>query len=121
MLFSEALKNNYEFKRLYLHGKKRADPFLAVYCRKNKTNVNRVGFTVGKKIGNAVKRNRLRRRMKEAYRLNEYRILPGYDIVIVGRTRAVFAGFDELYDSLFSLLTGLGMKKEAQLPGGKGK
>ncbi len=119
MLFSKSLKNNFEFKRLYLHGKKNADPLLAVYCRKNKTAENRVGFTVGKKIGNAVQRNRLRRRMKEAYRLNESQFVPGYDIVIVGRVRASFVGFDALCRSIVELFASLGMLSVHQKTNGK--
>lgn len=117
--FSESLKKNYEFKRLYLRGKKEADPFLAVYCRKNKTAVNRVGITVGKKIGNAVQRNRLRRRIKEAYRINENIFLPGYDIVIVGRVKASFSGFDELCQSMKNLFSKMGIKNNRKSPDGK--
>lgn len=44
-----------------------------------------LGLTVSKKIGNAVTRNRIRRRMREAYRLNEAGFKSGFDIVIVAR------------------------------------
>lgn len=109
MLFSESLKNNYEFKRLYLRGKKRANATLAVYCRKNKTDKNRLGITVGRKIGNAVERNRLRRRIKEAYRTNEKLFNKGFDIVIVGRTKAVFSDFRDIELSLRELFSELGI------------
>ena len=66
----ETLKKNYEFRRLYSRGKSAAAPVLVVYCRQNGTDRGRVGFTVSNKIGNAVVRNGIRRRLREIYRLN---------------------------------------------------
>ena len=74
-----------------------------LYARKNRTGTNRVGITVSKKLGKAVIRNRVRRRIREAYRLNEERFLPGWDIVIVARSRAVEVSFQKLSHSLLSL------------------
>ena len=105
-----SLKKNHEFRRLYARGKTRSDPYLAVYCRRNgRADLNRLGITVGTKIGGAVQRNRLRRRLREAYRINESRLRLGYDLVIVGRVRASHAEFQRLERSLLGLLDGLGM------------
>ena len=90
MKFSGALKFNHIFQRLY-HSKGYCDGYLALYARKNRTDRNRVGITVSKKLGHAVVRNRTRRRLREVYRLNEQRFLPGYDIVVVARTKATFS------------------------------
>ena len=78
------------------HSKGVADGYLVLYARKNRLQENRVGITVSKKLGGAVVRNRVRRRLREIYRLNEERFLPGYDIVVVARSRAVDATFQEL-------------------------
>lgn len=103
------LKQNHEFRRLYQKGKSAASPYLAVYCRKNRYGTTRLGLTVGTKVGNAVVRNRTRRRIKEAYRLNEHRFQPGYDIVVVARVRAAFAKYRDLERSLLQLSDKLGL------------
>ena len=98
-----ALKLNHEFRRLYNKGKTASSPFLAVYCRKNRMNISRLGLTTGVKLGKAVRRNRVRRRLREIYRTNEHRLLPGWDIVIVARVRSVYARYDELERSFLTL------------------
>lgn len=104
-----SLKLNHEFRRLYAKGKTAAAPCLAVYCRKNGKGYTRLGFTVGVKLGHAVVRNRVRRRLKEAYRTNEGRFLPGYDIVVVGRVRAVHARYGEIQRNLLQTADKLGL------------
>ena len=95
MKFSNALKLNHIFQRLY-HTSGYANGLLVLYARKNRTNANRVGITVSKKLGKAHIRNRMRRRLREVYRLNEDQFLPGWDIVVVARTKAIFADFATL-------------------------
>ena len=102
MKYSTSLKLNHIFRRLY-HSNGLADSYLVLYARKNRSETNRVGITVGKKLGHAVVRNRTRRRLREIYRLNEHRFQPGWDIVVVARTRAVKAPFDKLTGSFLSL------------------
>ena len=105
-----SLKKNHQFRRLYARGQTRSDPWLAVYCRRNGcTDRNRLGITVGTRVGGAVQRNRLRRRIREAYRINESRLRLGYDLVVVGRVRAADADFCRLERSLLGLLDGLGL------------
>ena len=102
MKFSSSLKLNHIFRRLY-HTSGQADAFLVLYARKNRTQSNRVGITVSKKLGKAHIRNRIRRRIREVYRLNEDKFQPGWDIVVVARSRAVDAPFDKLTASYLSL------------------
>ena len=102
MKFSSSLKLNHIFQRLY-HTKGVADGYLVLYARKNRTDTNRVGITVSKKLGKANIRNRIRRRLREAYRLNEEKFQPGWDIVVVARSRAVDAPFDKLTKSYLTL------------------
>ena len=102
MIFSSALKLNHIFRRLYATSGY-ANSYLVLYARKNRTSANRVGITVGKKLGHAVVRNRVRRRLREVYRLNEQRFLPGWDIVVVARSRAISAGFPQLTKAYLSL------------------
>lgn len=102
MKFSSSLKLNHIFRRLY-HTSGFADGYLVLYARKNRTDENRVGITVSKKLGKAHVRNYVRRRLREIYRLNEELFQPGWDIVVVARTRAVDAEFDRLTKSYLSL------------------
>jgi len=102
MKFSCALKLNHIFRRLYSTSG-HANSYLVLYARKNRTATNRVGITVGKKLGGAVVRNRVRRRLREVYRLNEARFTPGWDIVVVARSRCIKADFGKLTESYLSL------------------
>ena len=102
MKFSTSLKLNHVFRRRY-RTNGQANSCLVLYARKNRTGTNRVGITVSKKLGKAVVRNRVRRRLREVYRLNEEQFLPGYDIVIVARSRAVDVSFQKLTESLLTL------------------
>ena len=92
MKYSTSLKLNHIFRRLYRTSGV-ADGLLVLYARKNRTDGNRVGVTVSKKLGKAHVRNRTRRRIREVYRLNEEKFQPGWDIVVVARTKAVEAPF----------------------------
>ena len=74
-----------------------------LYARKNRMQANRVGITVSKKLGKAHIRNRIRRRIREVYRLNEDKFQPGWDIVVVARSKALDAPFDALTESYLSL------------------
>ena len=98
-----SLKLNREFRRLYQKGKSAVDPFLAVYCRKNRLGFSRLGLTVGTKVGHAVVRNRVRRRLREIYRLNEDKLVSGIDLVVVARVRAAHAPYRRLEQSFLKL------------------
>ena len=102
MKFSSSLKLNHIFRRLY-HTNGFGSAYLVLYARRNRTNTNRVGITVSKKLGKAHIRNRIRRRLREVYRLNEEKFQPGWDIVIVARSKALDAPFDQLVKSYLAL------------------
>ena len=102
MKYSGSLKLNHIFQRLY-RTNGQANGFLVLYARKNRTGTNRVGITVSKKLGKAHIRNRIRRRLREVYRLNEEKFQPGWDIVIVARSKALDAPFDQLAKSYLAL------------------
>ena len=111
MKFSSSLKLNHIFQRLY-HSKGVADGRLVLYARKNRQQANRVGITVSKKLGKAHIRNRTRRRIREVYRLNEDKFQPGWDIVVVARSKAVDAPFDKLTKSYLALAKKAGILVE---------
>jgi len=109
MKFTSSLTKNYEFKRLYNKGKSVASKYVVVYCIKNNNSENRLGITVSTKLGGAVQRNRIRRRLKEIYRLNEHTLRMGFNIVLVARQRCRHAGWSELESSVLSIFDKLGL------------
>ena len=111
MKFSSSLKLNHIFRRLY-HTSGQANACLVLYARKNRTGTNRVGITVSKKLGKAHIRNRVRRRLREVYRLNEEKFQPGWDIVVVARTRAIDAPFHKLTENYLSLARKAGILRD---------
>ncbi len=111
MKFSCALKLNHIFRRLYATSG-HANGYLVLYARPNRTATNRVGITASKKLGHAVVRNRVRRRLREVYRLNEDRFAPGWDIVVVARSRCVDADFQKLTHAYLSLAKKAGILAE---------
>ncbi len=109
MLFTQSLKKNHLFRRLYQRGKSAVGRYTVVYCRRNGLSCNRLGITASTKIGNAVVRNRVRRRIREAYRLSESSYRRGFDIVVVARSRAAGATFREISDGMFRQAEKLGL------------
>ena len=103
MLFTESLKKNYDFKRVYGEGNFRANKYLVMYVAKNGTGLNRIGVSVSKKNGNSVVRHRIKRLIKESYRLHEVVFNSGLDIVVVARVTAKEAGFKEIESALLHL------------------
>lgn len=114
MVFTQSLKQNHLFRRLYNKGKSSAGRCVVVYCRKNGLSINRLGITAGTKLGHAVVRNRIRRRIREAYRLSESSFICGYDIVVVARHRAVECDFQEISHCLLKQMDKLGLVRKDQ-------
>jgi ribonuclease P protein component len=103
MISSNKLRKNYEFKYVYNNGKVYTNNLLVMYIAKNKSDYNKVGFSVSKKVGNSVERNKVRRRIKECFRLNSFDIKKGYNIVFVSRVRAKDASYSELERAMISI------------------
>lgn len=95
-----SLSENKQFKLLYNRGKSFVYPFFVLYIRPNRFPYNRLGITVGKKVGNAVKRNRAKRVIKEAYRLLETELCIGYDFVLVARSKTPFVSMNVIKKDL---------------------
>ena len=109
-----SLKENHLFRRLYSKGQSAVSPYLAVYVRKNGRNGNRLGFTVSTKLGHAVVRNKVRRRLREIYRLHEAEFKPGVDLVVVARSASVDAEFSALEQAFLQLARRLSLTEQAQ-------
>lgn len=98
------LKRRKDFTQTYKRGKSVASKSVVLCYRKNGRSEMRVGFTVSKKVGNAVVRNKVRRRMKEIVRLHQEMFAPGCDYVFVARVAAAKYPYISLEREMLSLL-----------------
>lgn len=105
MKYAESLKKNYDFRMVYRKGRSLANKYLVVYKYKNDLPYNRIGISVSKKVGNSVVRSRVTRLIRENYRLNEEFIdKEGWDFVVIARSAANGASYQEISSALINLL-----------------
>jgi len=83
------LHQNKKFQAVYRSGKSYANRMVVLYVLPNHSHMRRIGFAAGKKLGGAVVRNRVKRLLRESYRLNQSQLIDGVDLVLVGRQAAV--------------------------------
>ena len=103
MKFSESLKKNSDFQKIYREGKSYANRFLVMYVMENGTDCSRIGISVSKKVGGSVVRHRVKRLIKEAYRLQEEMFNRGLDIVVIARVSAKEISYQETESALLYL------------------
>lgn len=95
MLYTVILKENKDFLALYKKGRYIPSKYSVIYVKPNGRSFNRFGITAGKKIGNAVARNRAKRLIRLAYQRSEINLPIGIDIVIVARNGILGIKSDE--------------------------
>ncbi len=102
---ANGIKKDSEFRQVYKTGKSFANRLLVMYVVKNNLDINRVGFSVSKKIGKAVVRNKVKRRMRESFRLysNEDNLKLGYDFVFIARMPISESDFISTQKSMMNL------------------
>ena len=105
-----------EYDAVYREGRRRSGPEFTVFLRPNSLDLSRFGWSIKKALGNAVRRNRIRRRLREIVRLHRQEIAPGWDIVIHPRSSAATADFAPTAQGLLKLLPRTATAQEA---GGK--
>ena len=98
------LRSNIQFKKVYRSGKSYGNRLIVLFVFKNGLKYNRVGYAVTKKVGNSVTRNRVRRRMKEIYRLNCFKIKKGYDLIFLPRINSKDSSYRNIESAMFHLL-----------------
>ena len=110
MQVTSSIKRNNEFRRIYASGKSAATGNIVLYCKKNRQGKSQLGITVSTKVGKAVTRNRVRRRLREIYRLHEGEICRGFDIIVVARVKSVEATYMQLERDFLRLADKLGLR-----------
>lgn len=85
---TKMLKKNYEFKNVLTKGKKYFGKYIIIYIQKNNINSNKLGIAISKKSANSVHRNKIKRLIRENYRLMESSIKSGYNFVIMWNKNA---------------------------------
>jgi ribonuclease P protein component len=103
MKFSESLKKNQDFQKVYRKGRSYANRLLVMYVLENDTENNRFGISVSKKVGNSVIRHHITRLLRESYRLHEDMFNSGLDIVVIARSTARRANYHEIESALLHL------------------
>ncbi len=117
----QRLRENRDFRLIYSRGRSHANGLAVLYVMRrsgdhaNVASGRRIGFVVSKKLGNAVVRNRIKRRLREAVRLRLPDLREGpFDVIIVGRTGARAAEWKAIEVAITELLRRGGMLRDAQ-------
>ena len=105
------LKSSLDFQSVYTKGRSVANKAAVLYVLPQKPSVDptRVGFAAGKKLGKAVVRNRMRRRIREAVRLLWTRVKPGYLLIVIARQGAKDMPFQQLQTRVTELFERAGV------------
>jgi ribonuclease P protein component len=93
-----------EYDAVYREGRRRTGREFAVFLRRNGLEISRFGWSIKKALGGAVRRNRIRRRIREILRLHRQEIAPGWDIVIHPRSSVESAEFSAITEGLLGLM-----------------
>jgi ribonuclease P protein component len=93
-----------EYDAVYREGRRRTSREFTVFLRPNGLAISRFGWSIKKALGNAVRRNRIRRRLREILRLHRQEIAPGWDVVIHPRNSAATGEFSALAQELLKLI-----------------
>ena len=101
---TEGLKKDSDFRHVYKNGKSFSNKYLVAYIYKNNLNLNRVGFSVSKKVGKAVLRNKIRRLLKENFRLIDNNLNQGHDIIFIARIACKECDFSIIKKSMINLV-----------------
>ena len=104
MLKKDVLRRKSDFSALYNKGKSIGDRYVVLFYKKNGLNYTRKAFLASKKVGNAVKRNRARRLLRESVRQLEKNLSPGYDYIFIARNTIINAKCPDVQRSVASAI-----------------
>jgi ribonuclease P protein component len=105
------LRRGADYRRAFAHGRRKANRLLTLYYVKNDQGQSRVGLVLGRRVGKAVQRNKVRRRLQEILRGRWDGIRDGRDLVLVVRKEAKDASFQELAEAVADVTARAGLTK----------
>lgn len=108
----ERLHLTKDFKKVYNLGKVYHSNNLILFVLPTYEDIRRVGFVVGKKVGKAVKRNRVKRLLREGYRLNKNSLILGVDLVVIAKGNTSELSFKDIEKELLMLFKKAGLVKD---------
>lgn len=102
----QVLRNSQQFRQVYDQGLRFNTPFFSAFLLKTQTDQQRIGITVTRKIGNAVVRNRCKRRLREVLKKQNELLakLPGFDLVLNAKSNLVEASFSAIIAEMANLI-----------------
>lgn len=103
--YNEKLHREKDFQRVMKSGRRLVHPALLIYVyqRREDGDTRRLGLVTSRKVGTAVERNRLKRRLREIFRLNKHRLSAGIDVIFLSREGAAKLNYEDLASIVFSL------------------
>jgi ribonuclease P protein component len=100
----ERLRRRKDYELAFRHGSRRHTQNFTIILRPNSLKFSRLGVTVGKKVGNAVKRNRVKRCLREFFRLHKHKLPPSNDLVIIAKKDAATLAYNDVREELAAVL-----------------
>ena len=105
MLIKEyRMRTTRDYNKVYKYGKKIPSRYILVFVLKSGQNISRFGFVTSKKVGNAVTRNKIKRRLRAVVQKNLPRLHQGYDLIIIARNSARHASAEQLEKDLMKAM-----------------
>lgn len=101
----EKIRKRPEYLSIYQHGKRTYARHFTIVAQKNELGYGRLGITVSKKVGDAVRRNRIKRLIREFFRLNKTRLVASRDIVVIGKKGMPRLSYQEVCKELSVLVS----------------
>ena len=108
---AQRLRSTAEFEETYAQGRSNAGRCMVLWVRRGEGAALRLGVVASKKIGNAVQRNRAKRRLREAWRINRHYLAGKCDVVLVARRNILTAAWPDIVDELAWLTRKVGLHK----------
>ncbi|UCE19052.1 MAG: ribonuclease P protein component [Gemmatimonadota bacterium] len=101
---NERLRRTGDFSAVFREKKHIDGKNISLFVRKNRQSESRIGIVVSKRVGNAVQRNRIKRQLRESYRIHKYILEENMDVVLIAKPSIIKAGNRNINTEVLNLL-----------------